>query len=811
MRQHVNKDSRKLRWYRTNSWAIYLSYFRIASRNLAKNRGISTINIVCLAVGMSVGLLALGAYLDRKEVDNFHANRRDIYRIITNTDDRKTKETYASSPAPLAERVKTEITGIAQVTEVSKDITAEVVVAPNFSVPLTAYYADENFLNVFSFPLTEGTGEQALRRPFTVVITETAAAKIFRDISPVGKIVELNGLGQFEITGVMKDYPRSHFNFEILVSYSTKTELNKSAGMPSGKNEWSDLDDHYTYVELETRALPSAVENSIANLAIPEQESIQTKTTYELQRLGDIPGAELLNGIGLLWGDSGYTVLFMLTALVLLPACFNYSNITIARSLKRAKEIGIRKVSGGQSAHIFWQMIMETVIISFLSLAASLIIFILVRKDFMALVSNGQRKFDLELTPVILLVFFAFALLTGVFAGALPAAYFSKMNTIETLRNSFQNGKLSKISIRKGLIVFQFVLTLTFILSVVMIGKQYRYALSFDPGSQQRNLLQVPLKGADVTLVESEFSRVPGVGSVSMSSSANGKWSQESVWIENEDDSTMVFQMFANADHIDVLNFEIIAGSNLPSESSIQDRFVIVNETLTKKFRLGSPRDALGQTITIEGSEWQIIGVVKDFNFMPLQREMYSFLFRSDPARYRYATVSLDGENTDETILELKDAWQTISSQPFESISMDVQMEESFRPYRSLILVSSFLGVISIVISCLGLLAVVISIVESRTREIGMRKMFGATLPDVTRTIAGNLIVLILIAVMIATPLTYFFFDQVFLKQFYYHATIGLTEIAVSLIFLMVLVAIVIGTQVLKISSINPVETLKYE
>ena len=796
---------------RSNSWGIYLSYFRIASRNLAKNRGISLINIVCLAVAMSVGLLALGAYLDRGEVDNFHSNRENIYRIVTKTDDGNTKETYATSPVPLAERIKDEITGVARVTEVDKNILAEVKMTSNFSVPLDAYYADENFLTIFSFPLAEGNAEEALARPFTLVITESAAAKIFRDVSPLGKVVELNGLGQFEVTGVLKDYPRSHFDFEILVSYRTLTVYRESKQVQSGKNDWSDLTDHYTYVALEKHALPSRVENAIAGLTIPELKRRQTAVSYKLQALNDIPGTELLNGIGLSWGDSGYTVLFMLTALVLLPACFNYSNITIARALKRAKEIGIRKVSGGQSAHIFWQMIMETVIISLLSLLASLLIFVFVREDFISMLVKGQKKFDLELTPISILTFLAFGILSGVLAGALPAGYFSKMNPIETLHNSFQSGRLSKIAIRKGLIVFQFILTLTFILSVVMVGKQYRYALSFDPGAQKKDMLQVPLMEADVALVESEFSRVPGVRSVSMSSSIHGKWSLESTWVENGNDSTIVFQMFADAKYIDALSFEIIAGSNLPSQGSIDKKFILVNETMLKEFRLGSPSDAIGQTMMIDGAERQIIGVAKDFNFMPLREDMHSFLFRSDPERYRYANVSFATGTIDQTTLALKEAWKRVSHQPFESKLMDVQMEESFRPYRNMIQICSFLGVISILISCLGLLAVVISVVESRTREIGIRKMFGATISDLARVTAGGLVVLILIAIMIATPLTYLFFDQVFLRQFYFRATIGLEEIAISVVFLLTLVAIIIGSQVLKISRVNPVETLKYE
>ena len=459
--------------YRRQSYAssypsisIYRSYFQIALRNLARQKVFSFINILCLSIGMSVGLLALAVFVDIISVDNFQVHAKRIYRVTTHVDDKDEKIIYASSSAPLGEKLRDDVAGVEEVLRMARGFNPEVVEGPNAVIPLEGYYAEENFFNVFSFSLTEGNAREALRKPFSVVITQSTAKKLFRDAQVVGKVLEVKDLGNFEITGVVRDHPRSHLTFEIIASFSTIASLEQQQKIQPTLMDWGPVTNFYTYVLLDKdKALEDVT--AVVDKAVSAQfgQEKKLKVTSGLQSLNDIATSELQNEIGLSYGYGILVVFLFLTLLVLLPACFNYANIAIARALKRAKEIGLRKISGGQSNHIFFQMVMETIILSLISLLGAMLIFLAIRDEFLGtMVAGGTRTLDLEITPTVFSIFLLFAVFTGVLAGVFPAAYFSKLNPIETLRNASKSGKLSKISIRKGLIVTQFALSLIFII-----------------------------------------------------------------------------------------------------------------------------------------------------------------------------------------------------------------------------------------------------------------------------------------------------------------------------------------------------------
>lgn len=799
-----------------HSWAMYGNYSKIAVRSLIRQKAFSIINIVCLSVGMSVGLLALGVFVDVMEVDSFQKHGDRIYRITTTVDDKNEKITYASSSAPLGEQIASEATGIGEVVQMEKSFAPEIMQGQNDGIPLQGYYATANFFRLFSFTLAEGNPENALAKPFSVVITQSAARKLFHDPHPLGKVLEIKGLGNFEITGVIEDYQRSHLYFEVLASYSTLTELQTQGKISPSLQDWGPVTSQYTYVMLEEGKSVSdfdAFFNNITRAQFNKQGSIQV--AYDLQELSNIPVSDYNNEIGLSWGKASLIIFFILALLVLLPACFNYTNIAIARALKRAKEIGLRKVSGGQSRHIFMQMVVETIVLALFSLAGATLIFLYVREPFLDMVVQGHQAFDLEITPTTFGIFFLFAAFTGFLAGVFPATYFAKLNPIETLRNASQSGKISKISIRKGLIIFQFALSMVFILGVAIIFRQYRYALSYDFGFQKENILDIQLKETDPEIMRTILNKLPEVSLVSMSSGVPGSWEASAVSVRKNvehQDSLEVYQMFVDRNYLDNLELKLIAGENFPALSAQEESFIIVNETFVKKFDLGSPHEALNKTFLVEGDrELRIAGVVKDFNYMPLQEKISSFFFRYDPSQFRYANVKVKSNDIHKTLRDMETSWNTVSDTKFEARFLDDELEASFVSFRSMIKIFGFLGLLAITISCLGLLAVIISATENRTREMGIRKIMGASVTGLAFVLSKDFLKLIVIAVVIATPVTYFMFDKFFLKIFYYRANIGLIEIALSILLLFVIVLIIIGSQTMKVARINPVETLKYE
>lgn len=794
------------------SIALYKSYFRIAFRNLSKQKAFSIINIICLSVGMSVGLLALAVFVDILGVDDFQANAKRIYRITTHVDDKHDKITYASSSAPLGEKLREEVAGVEEVLRMARGFNPEIVLGANAVIPLEGYYAEKNFFSVFSFSLVDGNAQKALSKPFSVVITQSAAMKLFRDVNIVGKVLEVKDLGNFEVTGVVRDHPRSHLTFEILASFNTIASLEQQKKIQPTLMDWGPVTNFYTYVLLnKNKPLEDVTAMVDKTMSSQFRREKNLKVTSGIQSLNDIAMSELQNEIGLSYGYGIVMVFFFLTLLVLLPACFNYTNIAIARALKRAKEIGLRKVSGGQSNHIFLQMVLETIILSVLSLFGALLIFLVIRDEFLrTMVVGGTRTLDLEVTPKVFFIFFLFAVFTGLLAGIFPASYFSKLNPIETLRSASQAGKLSKISIRKGLIVMQFALSMIFILGVGIVIQQYRHAINYDLGFQKENILDIPLKGTDAKLLKNELEKLSAVTAVSMSSAIPGSWRVASTWVRSgATDSIEVHQMFVDQNYLENLEINLIAGSDFPVTE--REQFVIVNETFLKRFNIQTPIDALDKSVTIGHKELRVIGVVKDFNFLPLQQEISSFFFRMDPTQFNFINVKLQSDDIGETLAEIETIWNRISVQKFEAKFLDDELETSLTSFRNMIRIFGFLAVLAVSISCFGLLAIIISAVESRMREMGIRKVFGAGILSLALVLTKGFLRLVVIAVLIATPLTYVLFDQIFLRRFFYRASIGLTEIGLSILLLFSLVLIIIGSQTLKVARVNPMEILKYE
>jgi putative ABC transport system permease protein len=272
-----------------------------------------------------------------------------------------------------------------------------------------------------------------------------------------------------------------------------------------------------------------------------------------------------------------------------------------------------------------------------------------------------------------------------------------------------------------------------------------------------------------------------------------------------------VYQMFVNHSYIENLGLTLMAGAGFPEATPTNETSIIVNETLLKKFNLGSPFDALNKSLRIGNQELRISGIVKDFNYMPLREEIQSFFFRTDPRQFRYANVKLRSTDIQATLEKIAQSWKVISDQKFEARFLDDEVNASLVSYRSMIKIFGFLGLLAVTISCLGLLAVVISTAESRTKEMGIRKIMGATMADLALNLSRNFLKLIGIAVMIGTPVTYIIFDKIFLRMNYYRAAIGISEIASGILLLLLLTSVIIGSQTLKVARINPVETLKYE
>lgn len=797
-----------------NSTSVLSSYLTTAFRNMRRQKVFSFINVACLSVGMSVGLFALTVYIDIINVDDFHQKADRIYRVITEIDNKTDVTVHASTSGRLADHLRTSATGIDEIVQLDNQFSPAVVLSPGNTMPFKGYYATQNFLSVFDFPLAQGSPLHALEHPFTVVISEKAATKLFRDVSPVGKTLELDGLGEFQITGVMGPQGRSHFDFDILASFSTIPILEKTGTRPNSVNSWGPRTSFYTYVLLSDNVRVNNIEPSLQNAFPAALENTEGKVRFSAQALNDISLSELYNEIGLSWGSESIAMFGILAFMCLVPACFNYTNVSIARALKRTKEIGVRKVSGGDTRQIFVQMMLETVVLALISVCVAFMIFSLIRLEFLDIMSHSSNAFHLKVTPALIGIFILFAIATGLMAGIFPALYFSKLNPVQTLRSSFNSPNFSRVAVRKGLIVAQFALSMIFILGVGIVVKQYRYALNYNPGFTPDNIMVIKRGDVDANVLLNQLSTVPGVEEAAMSSSAPGIWTASSVYAtyDGSSDSSQVFQMFVDQRYTDVMQMPLLAGSSFPPNADGNEKYVIVNETFLTDLKVGTPQEALGKSVRIDKSkDLIIVGVVKDFNFAPLQKKIESFFFRCDPSKFKMANVRVSNSDTQEIITNLNHKWNSLSAQQMDVVILADALSHNLKPFRSMIKAFGFLAFVAIMVSGLGLLAVVISVTESRTRELSIRKIVGASSLALARSLSAGFVILVTLAIVIAVPLTYFLFDSVVLPMIHYRAPIGTTEIVLSVLLLLAIAGTVLGSQVVKVIRLNPVDTLKSE
>jgi ABC-type antimicrobial peptide transport system permease subunit len=785
--------------------AMLQSYVKVAARNLYQHKYFSLLNAFGLAVGMSISLLLLSMYSYISTSDNFHVNRENIYSITSTRTEGIEQQDLASTPIALGEKLKEDFSGVKEVVRIHSSFAGEVVFDKE-NIPLKGYYADANFLNVFTFPLRSGNPYTALSKPNTIILTETSTRKLFASTDVLGKIIELKGVGSFEITGVMKDYPKNtHFRFEALVSYATLPE-----SFIAVSDQWTNFRDQYVYVLLEADSDPTQFQRYLNESTQNIYRQLPVRVNFQIKPLEDIITTDNSNSIGPQWGFSGFIVFGVLALFILLPACFNYVNISMARALKRSKEIGLRKTMGGAKNQIFFQFITETVVITLIALMGALFIFILIRAEFQSMLVEASTL-DLSLTPKMCILFIIFGLLTGLSAGTFPALYFAGLNPVQALKSMSSGKVLRGMSIRKGLTVFQFMLSFCFILSLIVFGRQYHTILNFDFGFQKENIVNVSLQNTKPELAKATFAKLSMVQSVSLSSGAPGL-STLRTWVQTPDnDSIEAAQLFVDADFIQNFKFELLHGNNFPTLATGDERYLLVNEQLLISNKI-TPAEALGKTFLVDGKEMQILGVLKNFHYAPPHLPIGNFIFRMNPEYFTQANLLVNNPSPYELFSALEKSWKILNDrEPLQAMFFEDELIESYIVYRYLLKIAGFLGLLAISISVLGLLGMVVYTSETRVKEVSIRKVLGASALGITMLLSKDYLKLLMWAILLGIPMAIFIYQTVFTRIPDYHASITHTDILLGACILIILGFITIASQTYKTALSNPAETLKSE
>ena len=794
------------------SAAILMNHSRVVVRNIRKHTAFSLINIAGLAIGMSVSLLIISMITDLLQFDKFHVNRDHIFRVVSDvTIDHRRQDKLATTAIPMAGYLD-DMDEVRNVVKMRRFFSADVR-ANDKMLPLKGHLASSEFLEVFSFPLLQGDPLSALSEPYSIIMTQKAAARFFGDKNPIGESVRMGSFGEFRVTGILADIPKqSHMQFDVLGSFSTLASLESQNIVRPTENMWDDVYNNYLYVELVHPDDRSTIESklqSIVDVQYKRFDRLQIRLLLQ-PLLAIVTGQELSNKIGPTMHPMALIILSAIALLILLSSCFNYTNLSIARGLRRSTEVGVRKVVGASRQGIVVQFLLEAVLIALMSLALGIALFYLIRPGFFSNFPKADQ-FALELTPGLLLRFAGLAVATGVIAGLPPALLLSRVNPALVLKNMFSIKIGRKFTMRKALITFQFAISLIFIIGSMIVLKQYKFALNKNLGFDQENILNVSLYDIDYKLFRNEMSKLPEVTDISFGSLILGAGSSSASWVGLPDDGDSLVAFYASIDdhYIGGHNIPLLAGRNFYPERNTHAREIIVNEAFCNRLQW-TYSEALDHTVEIDTNRYAVVGVVRDFNYTHLEEPIGPFFFIQNDQSYAVANLKVASSDIAGTLARMEKTWLAFEpDNTFEAVFLDERLDRSYDFLHQAMTLFGFLAFLAISISCLGMLGMAMYAAEVRAREISIRKVFGAGVWNIFHTISGKFYRLIALAALVAIPLVYLLFDKVILANFAFRVKVGVWELlfGVGIVFLLGMLSI--ASQTWRAARVHPAEALR--
>jgi len=787
------------------------NYIKVAVRNLLRQKGFSFINIFGLALGISCTAL-IGMWVnDELSYDRFHKDFDRMYRITATLPELKVHAAVTSAPIALA--VKTEIPEIEEAVRISGLNRDLIQVGDVKFEEEGVMYADSNFFRVFTFPFIKGNSDRALQNPEGIVITEEMAIKYFGSTDVLDKTIRKNNSEDFTVTGVIANIPgNSHLQFDFVQPMRYLARTNNDL-----KNNVWDNFNYYTYIILNNKADQS--KSAIAELetkiqAIYKKNEPVVKAGFVLQPLSrvhlysnflaDIAGH----------GNAQNVYIFMVVAVfILVVACLNFMNLATARAARRAKEVGLRKVVGAVRPHLMGQFLAESLVVAMLSLLLALLIIYLVLPYFNTL---GGKTLALDFTNVqIIAGLLGITVVTGLLAGSYPAFYLSGFVPATVLKGNFKGGGSGSL-FRNTMVVIQFAVSISLIVGTTIVYRQLKYIQQLNLGYDKENLLYVPMTGEmwskyDALRASLENNRLTSQYSFISNLPTNPSNATIGVTWAGKDPNTqpLFYNLAVDENFQDVFKATILEGRGYGENGKADSVNIIVNETALKTMGM-SLASAVGTRITVWGRERTIIGVVKDFNFKPVQ-ETIGPMFLDRNTWGGYAVVrTLPGE-TESTIQALQQICKEINpSYPFNYSFLDQDIANLYKAEQRLGSLFNIFAVLAIVISCLGLYGLSAYLAERRTRELGIRKVLGASGFQLVYLLSATFTRPILIATIIAVPVAWYGMSQ-WLSGFAYRVTIDWTIFLVAFLSALFIAWLTVSFESIKAATTNPVKSLRSE
>ncbi len=783
------------------------NYIKIALRNIKKHKGYSFINIIGLAIGMACCLLISIWVLDELSYDKFHENAATLYRVEENQDYMGRIFHVTVTPYPLAPALKDEIPEILDATR---------YVFPGgllFRYGDKAFFEDNtravdpSFFQMFTFPFLKGDKNTALNSPYSLVLSEKIAEKYFGDENPVGKVISVNNTYEFTVTGVMKNVPHnSSLQFETVIPYEFLRKTGKT-------NEEFGSNSIWTFIQLQ-KDIPAEKANEkvfgFIRKRVPESVTSLLLMPYTRIHLHEYFGYIKEPGA------IQYVYIFSIIAIfVLLIACINFMNLSTARSANRAKEVGLRKVVGASKGHLIRQFFGESALFSFIALVFAVIIVNLLLHAFSTL---AAKELSWKVTGIgsVLVGFLLITLFTGLVAGSYPALLLSSFQPAKVLKGNVKSGAGGS-RFRKILVVVQFSLSILLIIGTIVVYKQLNYMKNKKLGWDKEHLVYIPLRTDNIKksyeVLKTELAKDPKILGITgtdqlpsyISSNAGG-----ADW-EGKDPNQQILIGINAVDFgfIETLKIEMREGRSFSRDfpSDLSKAFII-NEEVVK---IMGKESVVGERFSFIGRQGSIIGVMKNFHYQPVQSKIEPLAITISPDNIRYMLIRIQPESISASLKYIENTWKRIMpNYPFEYRFLDENFDRMYRAEERMGSLLKYFAVLAMFIACLGLFGLASFTAEQRTKEIGVRKVLGAGVSQITILLCREFLMLVLLANVIAWPAAYLVMKN-WLKGYAYRTSPDLFTFAAAMAAALVIAFLSVSFQAIRAATANPVDSLRYE
>ncbi len=787
---------------------MFKNYFIVTLRNIKSKKLYSSLNIIGLAVGLASFILITLYVQYELSFDRYHKNADRIYRTV--------REGHTLTPAPLGPALKENFPEIEAVTRIIQNKNMLISYGQIHFLEDEFYWAGPETFKIFPLPFISGDPETALQNPFSIVLSQRAAKKYFGNEDPLGKVLTVNNQSNFKVTGIFSDIPaNSHFVMDVIVPYTDYFQVTNN-----DINRWSS-NFTYTYFLLQQGANPKVLESKIHPvIEEPLFEKFGFKKPYPkmyfIQPITEIHlHSHRMQEIAVN-NDIKYIFLFSAIAfLILFIACINYMNLATARSIRRGKEVGMRKVVGAQRKQLIMQFLGESTIIAGLGLILSFLLILLVLPTFNNLVER-PLSFDPITNPQLFIGLGLVVILVGLFAGSYPAMSISAFKPITVLNEAFTKTYKGKM-LRHFLVLFQFSITIILIICTLTIKEQLSFIKHLDVGYGKEQIIMINTRDKavrkNIEALKTELLQNFDITAVATSARLPNNidtFTSKSLNINHTDEPITIFYNTADYDFIDLYNIQIVEGRNFSKDfaSDVNGAF-LVNEAAVKAAEWKSP---IGQKFTHwSGETGEIVGVMKDFHLHSLHSPIDPLYIYLDPNNFSYISIKIKPADIPATIGYVKSVMNKFSpGYPFDYSFFDELFDKAYHTEQRMVTIFSSFAVLAIMIACLGLFGLTAFAAEQRTKEIGIRKVVGASVSRITLLLSKEFIRWVVLANFIAWPIAYFAMNK-WLQNFSYRITIEWWIFVLAGGLALVIALLTVSAQAIKAALANPVESLMYE